>query len=470
MSSENQSNDSGREISPVELFFSKSPYSVITLLARVRGSITEAALKDALAKLQQAHLPLQFRITEDENSQPWFTTEGTREIPCQIIPRNGPQDWIKIVADANLIPYQFETHPALKVILMQSEETCELVLLCHHVLADGLSLAYLMRDLLELLGDPGTEMPVLPVPTPISLRNMPDDIKQSGIAKFFMGRINRKWTESIVHFDQEDYQAIAEAFWSNYNHPSILIELTESETTRFIDRCREENTTVNSALTTAFLGAVSVVIGEEKFQPRTVVAADLRDRIPSSPGEAVGVYAGGLDFKFSYDHKIGFWENTRSFHTKANSLYTNKNLFNEALTWSYLHPTLSEAMTFKKLGSLVPSESPKHEKLFSFSQRDDVVSSILKREKLEDFESIFVGTAITNLTRLDFPVRYGEIELERIIFKPGGAFPLSNIHVLIGAVTCVGKLSLIVEYSDRNFDDESISALKEKALFYLLQE
>ena len=470
MHAEQYKSISSREISSTELFFSKSPFSVITMLARVTGSISEVQLKDALAKARQRHVPLRFRIEQDQDHRARFTTEGTGDIPYEIIPRQGPDDWIRSVRDASQIPFQFETQPAIKVLLVQSEEVCELILICHHVLADGMSLVYLLRDLLVALGDPHSELSQLPAPEPISLQNMPADLKQSGIAKFFMKRINKKWSESRIDFDQADYQAITEAYWANYDHPLLLIELTESETEKLVSRCRAENVTVNSALSCAFTGAVRFVKGQEEYQPRIVVAADLRSRIPHPPGESLGVYAGGLDFKFSYDHKLSFWENARRFHGISKPLYTNKNLFKEQLTWSYLHPTLSEAMTFKKVGSLVPANSAHFAKLHSFSQREDVVQSILKREMLEDFETIFVGTAITNLTRLDIPTRYGELELDRVIFKPGGAFPLSNIHLLVGAVTCAGKLTLTLEYSDIHFDTSSIQALKEKATSFLLSD
>jgi len=36
-------------------------------------------------------------------------------------------------------------------------------------------------------------------------------------------------------------------------------------------------------------------------------------------------------------------------------------------------------------------------------KRDDVVSSILKREKMESLDKIIMGTAVTNLTRMNFP-------------------------------------------------------------------
>ncbi len=39
-------------------------------------------------------------------------------------------------------------------------------------------------------------------------------------------------------------------------------------------------------------------------------------------------------------------------------------------------------------------------------------------------DPIFKGTAVTNLTSLDFPKTYGSLELDRLIMPPGGAFPL----------------------------------------------
>jgi len=64
---------------------------------------------------------------------------------------------------------------------------------------------------------------------------------------------------------------------------------------------------------------------------------------------------------------------------------------------------------------------------------------------MESLDKIIMGTAVTNLTRMNFPRKYGDLELERLIFYPGGAFPLSNVGLVLGVVTCSGKLSLVME-------------------------
>jgi NRPS condensation-like uncharacterized protein len=470
MSTKQQIAHYDRKMTPVERFFARSPFSIVTLVVRFKGSVSAEDLKNAVAKARQRHINLRYRIIEDENDTPWFTTEGTGEIPIEIVPRNEADDWIRIVQQSNQIPFEFETHPAIRIILVQSSSVSELIILCHHIICDGLSLAYLARDLMNYLGNPDQEVEVLPDPIPISLNNLPDDISQNGIAKYFINRINKKWNQSKVNFDQEDYRTITQVYWQNFQHPLVSVELSEADTFTLVARCREEKVTVNSAITTAFSVAPSFVEGEKKYHSRIVVASNLRERIPTSPGEGMGMYAGGVEMKFKYDRGKSFWENARTFHKKVTPRYTNKNMFREALTWSYLEPSISEAMNFKKISGLLPTQEPQYEKLYSFSQRDDVVQSILKREKLETFDQIFMGTAVTNLTRLDFPRKYGDLELDRLIFKPGGAFPLSNVHLLVGAVTCSGKISLLIEYSDKNFDAKTMEKIKEKALSFLLND
>ncbi|MBA7655150.1 hypothetical protein ES703_63048 [subsurface metagenome] len=97
-----------------------------------------------------------------------------------------------------------------------------------------------------------------------------------------------------------------------------------------------------------------------------------------------------------------------------------------------------------------------------------MISSIVKREKMDSLDRIIMGTAVTNLTRMDFPREYGDLELDRLIFHPSGAFPLSNVNLVLGAVTCSGKLSLVVEYDERTVDTDTVIQIKDKAIESLL--
>ena len=89
---------------------------------------------------------------------------------------------------------------------------------------------------------------------------------------------------------------------------------------------------------------------------------------------------------------------------------------------------------------------------------------------MDSLDRKIMGTAVTNLTNLDFPNHYGALALDRLIMVPGGAFPLTNINLLIGAVTCAGKLSLVVEFAEGAVDTRTMIQIKEKALDSLLNE
>jgi NRPS condensation-like uncharacterized protein len=440
------------------------------MVARIKGHVSAGALENAVSKVRQRHALLGVRITEDQNHVQWFTSEGVEEIPIEILSRKSEQDWIRVHAEASEIPYDFETRPAIRFVLVQAPDVSELMILCHHIICDGMSLAYLARDLMVHLGDPAREVEVLPAPPPIDLDNLPGDVSQSRLVKFLINRMNRKWAKERVCFDQQDYVVLTEAYWDNFSHEIFVIELTEAETAALVARCRNENVTVNSALTAAFAGAQSFVEGEEPYHAKIVVAADLRDRLPDPAGEGMGMYAGGVELRFQYNHDKRFWDNVRAFHRTIGPRLTNKHLFRDILNWLYLDPTILEAMNFKKLGGLVPADSARYEKLSAFSQREDIVLRLLQRDKLESLETKHWGTAVTNLGRLDFPETYGALELDRLIMQPGGGIPLSNVNLVLGAVTGSGKLSLVVEYAEEAVDSGTVGEIKDKAMEFLLSE
>jgi hypothetical protein len=80
------------------------------------------------------------------------------------------------------------------------------------------------------------------------------------------------------------------------------------------------------------------------------------------------------------------------------------------------------------------------------------------------------GTAVTNLGRFDIPRKYGDLELERLIFQPGGGFPLVQVELVLGVVTVAGKMSLVLEYAEQVVSTDIMRQIKDKALDYLISE
>ena len=467
MTQESTDSLSERMITPLEGMFYQAPYAIVCLAARIKGSVSEPMLRDAVDKLQHRHAHLRHKIVLDDEGVPWFRSRDLKPIPIEMAPRKNDQEWIRIIQEQSQIPFDFDQRPPIRFLLVQSPSRSELVIFCHHVICDGMSLAYLARDLLVELGEPSHHLEVLPDPIPIDQDNLPPGISLNALVKFFVERINKKWRKDKLVFDQQDYQDLSFAYWTHFKPQMQLIELDEKQTSALVENCRQKDLTVNSALTVALAAAQLSIQGKMPCHDDITVAGSLRDRLDKSPGEAMGFFAGAVSLKFKFNDQIDFWENTRKFNQRIQPLYNNKNLFKEPLIWSYLDPGILSSLSFKMIGGLVPKESNRHEKLSQFSHRQDVISDMLKREKMDSFENPLIGTAVTNLTRLDFPSHYGELELERMYLKPGGAYPLVFVNLLAGVVTCSGKLSLVVEYDEGRIDSETVSKICDQTLSYL---
>lgn len=127
-------------------------------------------------------------------------------------------------------------------------------------------------------------------------------------------------------------------YWINFKHHMISVELSEAQTTALVERCRKDKVTVNTAITSAFVGAQYLLLGS-KANPNIMIAASVRDRLPKPAGEAVGFFASGVVLEYKYDQKMSFWENSRKLH-KLTPLYNTKNLFKRPLNWLTLNPAL----------------------------------------------------------------------------------------------------------------------------------
>ena len=115
-----------RKITPIERLFSRSPFSIVTVVARIKGNISENMLINAVSKVRQKHPNLRVRIKEDNDHMPWFTSEGVKEIPIEIVPREAENHWIKVHQQTCQIPFEFDAQPAIRFILVQSPNISEL--------------------------------------------------------------------------------------------------------------------------------------------------------------------------------------------------------------------------------------------------------------------------------------------------------------------------------------------------------
>ncbi len=453
-----------RKLTPAEHKFFRSPVFIITMIAKIKGEVTKDNFNNAVLKAQQRHPLLRCRIKEDENKKFYFTSETTKEIEIEIIPRKTQDQWITVHNEKHTLPFDFENTPPIRFVLLQSAEESELIIFCHHVICDGKSLAYLIRDIMSYLGTPSVEPEILPDPIPMDSRTIPKGVNVNPIVKFFIRKFNKKWLKEKVHFTHEDYLNLNEAYWKNYTQQIIPLVLSEDQTKILTERCKREGVTVNSALTLAYAGAEQMVNISPKKNHLICIVGSLRERLAKKIGEVMGFYAGFTTLKYQYNAKLDFWENARKFHKKAAKRYSAKNIIEETLTFQHVDTSYIDAITYKVYGHLVDPSAPSFEKLSAFSKRNDVLSNILKKRGITDADSIINGTMMTNLTRLGFPQTYGSLELVHLIMNPGVS---AHFNVIVGALTCSKKLSVLITNNQKNVTREKLETVMDTALSLL---
>jgi len=174
-----------------------------------------------------------------------------------------------------------------------------------HVIADGLSMVFLVRDLLRWIEDPDAELPVLNAPASA------DDVLPRTVRR----RVSTSPTRfQLVLALATLYSRVRRALISGrrpqtparhvLRHRTWV--LTAEQTTALRARCRREGVSMHAAICTAFLSAF----------PAVHTPVSLRSFLARPVGESVGLFVGAAEVKLAYHDALGFWTNARRFRRK----------------------------------------------------------------------------------------------------------------------------------------------------------
>lgn len=419
------------------------PFNVV-LVGRVRGTIEPSEVKAALEQLRLRHPLLAVRAKIEEDGSGNLLSQDVPSIPVHVVSRITEDQWLTRVEEEFRTSFPIDTGPLLRCALIHSENLCEIILCGHHVICDGMSLGYLLRDLLSSLADPKKE-PATPVfPPPIDRSTVETPPTGNAVQRFFMGLINKKWAGKGKRFSEADMHRMHTEFWQRNTGMQLLAwEMNVEDTARLVERSRVEKVTVNAALWAAFLAAQYEIQGDrERHRQRSALAVNTRDKLNTPAGEAFGFYASSLTVKLPYNPRDAFWENARSIHSIISKELAAANLF-RMLSSEEIHPTLLDSLYFQKYGLLEGAIQGKFLRKMGWHQ-------------------ITYGYALTNVGRLDIPTRYGTLELDSVY---GPLFYSDVEEKMVGVITVGGRLSFF--HASRKAIIDDAARLQETAMKHL---
>lgn len=310
-----------RKLNDLEYFnFSLGqPYNLVVVLS-IRGSIFIDEFKLALKKAQEKHPLLKVRIQGNNEDLYSFISKNVGEIPIETLEFENESKTTKFFLKNLETPFDMidPVKPLFRVTLLHSLERSDLILCAQHTITDGLSMAFLMRDIIDFLNDPNIE--VSPIDSPMNKEDIfPSKIRKKIPKSAFRAKIFL-FLLKVYYFLRHGKRKEHLHYASDYKEDDLRLiswNLSKEETDLFIHLCKMRRVSVHSAICTAFLPDISIINNP----------VNLRERLNYPIGEAFGLYAGAAIVKMKYKDKYDFWENVKKYQKKLRLSLRDKNVY-----------------------------------------------------------------------------------------------------------------------------------------------
>lgn len=135
------------------------------VVAELANDLDPVALDAGLLAVQHRHPLLNVHVEDHPETRLGFYRPATvPPIPVTVVDAGAGRTWRDLAAEELSRPFDTSSAPMVRVVLLRSGQNtpAAIVLTCAHVIVDGLSAGYILRDLFSALN--GHELQALPVP------------------------------------------------------------------------------------------------------------------------------------------------------------------------------------------------------------------------------------------------------------------------------------------------------------------
>src|SRR5215831_15862904 len=273
--------------------------------ALISGRTSPRDWRRALDHLQKRHPILSVCIDEEPDSIPSFRQADVTPIPLWIVEDEPELRWEVEVGKELARPFNPSRAPLIRAVLIQGARDAAFMLVAHHSIADGLSLAYAIRDTLDALA--GRFLPPLPwLPSQDDMMNVSD---------------------SLVDGREQDAGAAMPAVYRPHDNarPTVKgLRLSPGLTSSIRARARQEGTTVHGALCAALVLASREVFAALREIPLRILSP-INARPLLDAGESCGVFLGATTSVFDRQAR-DFWDIARDARNGVAVNQTSENI------------------------------------------------------------------------------------------------------------------------------------------------
>jgi len=143
-----------RPLGPFEQYFwlsNQNSAKHFVIAGEIVGEATVEAWVSAIAAAQLRHPLLRVAVEYGSDGQPCFRELANIPIPVRVVPEDEFATWHIEMAKELATPILLTRAPLARITLLRKSGGSILLLSMHHAIADGLSSAFVIRDILEAL-------------------------------------------------------------------------------------------------------------------------------------------------------------------------------------------------------------------------------------------------------------------------------------------------------------------------------
>ena len=264
-----------------------------SMAAEVTGKTTPAMWRDALDEVQRRHPFLNVRIGAEKGSKPVFLRANGCRIPLAVKERTSSLQWQTEFERELSTPFDASSAPLMRALLLRCGSRCEIILTTHHSIADGMSVVFIMRDLLQAVS--GNKLAVLS--TPPSAEELLARLVKTPPLQTTVPAGSR----SVTSRPKNGAGA----------SPRVRgLRLSQQQTSLLVEAARREHATVHAALSAALVMAGRQISPAWKEREVRVLSPISTRKILNAEDDCVILITGGTVL-FDPPSDMGFWELAR---------------------------------------------------------------------------------------------------------------------------------------------------------------
>ncbi|WP_082376998.1 condensation domain-containing protein [Chryseobacterium indologenes] len=389
--------------------------------AKINGRIAEGNFATALAKIQQKHPLLRMRIDYKTEVYPIYTEEKEMEpIPIRIVERHTDDDWMKESEKEWFRLFNDEKKPLAQVVWVKGEDISEILWVMPHCIGDGGSLVTLMRELLELLDNPSSEL------QPYEVFSSADDFLPPDFDLKKKKRNARFYLLMAKLFFLMQRKSKIRNLGKNY---VIHWKMNAEATSQITKMCKSQGISIHSLLCASFMQAFQEKQGS-KAKGKVISPVDVRHFIPEIKQDHVFAFAPTVELSIKKGSR-DVMQNAKRIKEQL-ALKIEKTQARELL-WmgEQMHPIV------ERMISLLKSGRGGHD------------------------------VTLSNMGKLNIPADYNHFKVETI-YSPTVAFPWLNSTTLV-TTTFNQKMDFMFISHEDFLPKAEATAIKDKALEFLMQ-